>query len=78
MNLTTFILKLNAIFTELTNKGINPDTVKLYIHNTLNECVGNIDEVSLCLDISDEEIPYDVHGLDIITEHENLIIIQGE
>ena len=78
MRLTTFILQLNAIVEACIARGIDLDDIEVCIHNDLSEGVGKVDDVNLHLDISEDEIPYDAHGLDRIAVHDNVVIISGD
>ncbi len=77
MDLLRFSKKILSLVHKCKKNGIDPKTIKVVINHGLGESVGNIDNVSIVMNIPYDEIPYDVHGLDPVKPGDNVVFIDG-
>lgn len=77
MNLTKLINALKELAETAQKAGVDPMNVKVFIRDYNQEALDEASDVDLHLDIDEEDIPYDISGIDPIKEHDNVVIIGG-
>ena len=83
MTLIEFIAELKQAVNTLKENGINPNNVNVVIHHSGRETTGNTNRIQTFVNITRDEIPYDVCGMDyngseVIKIHDNVVIIEGD